>query len=804
MINSNYEKDPLKETASKEKAQPELSKTDQAVVKAAQGTTEQASQPQKLDVSTRSFTPSSSLDWIPVTKKSRTTAMPVLSPTDVFTFDESVKQLFQDMPSNTLYQYSSFSGHCSVTKVPGAPPKIVGKSEQEDGSINHYELALKEPLTCRNEERNFWVTLAAELNQKPKSVKDSEEDLQDLQKSLDKLIGTSRIHLKKYDPDALKATLLHIFKINPEALLEFVEKCQKSSNESSKKILLHIFSAVGDIAIFAELEAEETSNPKHRSAFQKILSEELPSPLFKSMLQSLKREELPLLTNLYKLGDALANSCEKQEEGFQLRSLMAAHLQFPPSHPLYRMEEVVEEGRAKMPREHLGAQFSHLGTGLLKGGHVAIDSRTTEEGNVLYARFKITDTYRRKELTKNLSWIQENLDVFKKILPKHLQDIAIKEVEVTAKGIKGGIFSDKVGIQSGKGIEINVKGIGRLVIGNDPAYGCYFNHISLEFAPSKTAGESLHHIQSLLSIIGLGQVLGVQTEDDNTRIKIMQLYRAYYPKTAFIMENIKRPYFLPIQDLEKLIIKINPEMATIFDKYLKVMKEEEIYPGKKIWSLPPQFLEELRKTGAWGLMTNLRSTRKDHVFENLACILQGDIGLLSTQERIESGLVTQGSCSLIEVRAGSGDQVFTRMVTREWDNKKMEETFGLVGGGVQVLVNLEVISRGAYAYPSDSSGGYKNRDREQAALRGDPYKNRENLLTFSAKLKSTNNNEVMIKNRIPPEFFSGVIVGSEKDKQVLIEVLRKHGLIGPGDTICGKPIDKFIHVDPPWSESLWQ
>ena len=71
----------------------------------------------------------------------------------------------------------------------------------------------------------------------------------------------------------------------------------------------------------------------------------------------------------------------------------------------------------------------------------------------------------------------------------------------------------------------------------------------------------------------------------------------------------------------------------------------------------------------------------------------------------------------------------------------------------------------------------------------------------------TRGNEVMVKERIPPEFITGIIVPTKEARDLLVENFRSKGVIALNldgeETILNKPVDRFIHVGTELSEAFF-
>ena len=94
-------------------------------------------------------------------------------------------------------------------------------------------------------------------------------------------------------------------------------------------------------------------------------------------------------------------------------------------------------------------------------------------------------------------------------------------------------------------------------------------------------------------------------------------------------------------------------------------------------------------------------------------------------------------------------------------------------GEIQVLWDLSAINRVSYGYDDDLYG-VKNPHYPTYSH----YETRQTLMDLAARLEDSNaENEVMLKNRLGPEFVQGFVVRNESEKKQLIEHLSKNGLI---------------------------
>ena len=81
-----------------------------------------------------------------------------------------------------------------------------------------------------------------------------------------------------------------------------------------------------------------------------------------------------------------------------------------------------------------------------------------------------------------------------------------------------------------KATEVVFEGVGKVIIGKTKSCGCMYNWIQVEMEPNLPPGEGAAKLQLMLSMMGLGSILGQMPEESQERMKMAQLYRAYFPR----------------------------------------------------------------------------------------------------------------------------------------------------------------------------------------------------------------------------------------------------------------------------------
>lgn len=320
-----------------------------------------------------------------------------------------------------------------------------------------------------------------------------------------------------------------------------------------------------------------------------------------------------------------------------------------------------------------------------------------------------------------------------------------------------------------------------------------YNNVTVELDANLPDGKGLEIMHQLFTMLGLGPIACPKRNEDIERIKAAQLFRTFFPKEALDIERTSEFYEMPIEALKAKIEELVPEMEDIFHKYLvespELLKEEEIYPGKKAWSVS-DLSNQMREAGAYGLFASLSSKNSYDAADTIILMLKN--GALSTQDRFEAGLFKYGMSSEEDLKSGGGDYVFTRLCT-----EKMQLNLKNFSSDVIMLFDLDAVNHGSYGYHEDYWGA-----KNSSYLWFGSYADRSNLIDLAKKLTPINGkNEIMIKNRIKPEYIRGILVESKIAKEVIKEKLKKAGI----KSFNGKSLDNFIQIatNKPAQRELW-
>ena len=189
---------------------------------------------------------------------------------------------------------------------------------------------------------------------------------------------------------------------------------------------------------------------------------------------------------------------------------------------------------------------------------------------------------------------------------------------------------------------IHFEGIGRIKIGNDTNCRTEYNRISIELDPHISEEEAGEKLNIIFATIGLGAVSSSPREEDIERIKSLELFRAYYPKEAYVYEKLASTFQDSLENLKANIISTVPAMNDKFKEYLldhpERMYQQEVYPGQYIWAIQG-LAKEVKDAGGLGLMHGVLADTFEESIDRLISMFK--TGLLSTQDRFQAGIIAK-------------------------------------------------------------------------------------------------------------------------------------------------------------------
>jgi len=432
-----------------------------------------------------------------------------------------------------------------------------------------------------------------------------------------------------------------------------------------------------------------------------------------------------------------------------------------------------------------------------------------EETEPLYN--KIRDLEKEKLVLKKEASIQSlagELQRSVSYLPQEYRAVTCRYENTIYPIFQDGAYHEAEGYNLSSGstahdLVIEFQGIGRIKLGGDRSCVSGYTSVSVEL-DNVSDPHNLERMHTMLSLLGLNTVVAKSHSSDVARTKVFHLFRSYFPKTSFEMENNLTFFEMPVKTLVQKIIEKQPEMQEIFAKYFihhsELLAEEEIYPGFPMVKIE-DFGEQVRQHGGVGLATHITGGNFDQQAENVCRICT--YGFISSKDRYQRGLITPGSSIPEDFKSGGADCVFTRLITRGMIGQGASkiQLMAQPTGSIQLFFSTDAMGLcGTYGYGSDRWGTRSHQDAT--------YFTRKNLLELTQSLSADEDcqNEVMIRGRLSPRYIRSVVVQSDEDKARLIERFRANHLVskqGEQEYVLGKPIDQFICVAENFSERLW-
>jgi hypothetical protein len=415
---------------------------------------------------------------------------------------------------------------------------------------------------------------------------------------------------------------------------------------------------------------------------------------------------------------------------------------------------------------NLGAHFSNIGGGLVKGSNVSARTKVIDGKEVTEVEFKLTH-FQREQLKSLVTELQnlpkDKLSDFLMFSGVNNSGINIQVVPYTYMPIVNGQYT-QAGAQSiGNAYQISLAGVGTVIIGQDSSVQSLYDRVVVRLDTQQNAT----NLKNMLAVVGLEKAVKPSTSEEIERLKIAMLMDTYHPKEATELTHGSTFFTTPLPQLKQWIVSAHPDMKTRLEMDLKKMQPVEVLPGRIRYSIP-DLAKQARNMGAVALMSGITSWNNSEAYQRAATILT--TGALSSQVRFDAGLNVQGVSSGEDHRKGSADEVFTRIITDNILNKNMMlDQIAFFNGPVQLIYSLKVLETGTYQYGSDMYGSKSWYD----------YILRPSLFNFIKQNRASfgSTNEVMIKEAIPPKYVVGCVVRSEQAKTELVKVLEQNNLV---------------------------
>lgn len=463
------------------------------------------------------------------------------------------------------------------------------------------------------------------------------------------------------------------------------------------------------------------------------------------------------------------------------------------NHPLSSLEQRIEENdlvfRDSEGQEiHFGANFHGNGGSLVKGENIVLRSRMIDGKEVIELEFKVNHAYKGR--------LENSISQLQKVSQKETQEILqltgshATSIQVKKDFMLGDPISSWFSGGGKDAHRIVVGGMGEMLVGADKDLPNLYDKVIVRM----DAKQSLYTLHEMLCLLDLENAICLSTKADIERLKMGQLFRTFFPREALSFERSEEFFTMKLEDLKAKMIQMSPGMRGMFDRYYDKMVPESILGGRiryRICGLS----QEIYAAGGRALTAAITGAYTDEeLFQRVASMLR--MGMIATEVRQSNDMNQNGLSSGIDYLTGGADSVYTQMITEGFCKKASLDNL-VYDSDVRILISLDALELGSYQYHDDSFG---NRFADPNAMPWfgwgwDSYWARENILEFTRNEQKNFSifNEVMLKERVNPSFFTGIVVSDEQKKVDLVNYLKKYDLIQDG-MILGHAMDQFIRV----------
>lgn len=467
-------------------------------------------------------------------------------------------------------------------------------------------------------------------------------------------------------------------------------------------------------------------------------------------------------------------------------------------HSLIDLDGKVDEKQVILSNQEgeydFGAHFHGFGKGLVKGANLAF--RKTEKG--IECEFKINHAF-RDELQENINELsklsRKEMREVLKLTGSHAQDIRVEKPDT----VHSFFFSDDIDIH----YTVNVTGLGTVSIGGCDQMPNLYDKVVIQMDGDKT----LYDLHELMALTNLDTALCTSSQDDLDRLKIGHLFRTFFPREATPFERNRDFFSLSTDDLKATIIQKAPEMKELFETHLSKMTQAEILPGRVRYNIDG-LAEKVHAAGGRALTAAVTGAYQNdtELYERVASML--NVGMISQELRDRYGIDSSGYGGSYFM--GGADAVYTQMITENLVKEDPTLSALQYQSKVRMLISLKALETGTYQYYDDDFGTRRYK-LDDWWWKNDLYANRPDILELTKELQSTptsshrygkdwnyDGHEVMLKERLDPSLFEGIVVDTQKTRDDLLSYLRTCNLIQTDqlgkETILGYNIDRFIHV----------
>lgn len=450
----------------------------------------------------------------------------------------------------------------------------------------------------------------------------------------------------------------------------------------------------------------------------------------------------------------------------------------------------------------LGAHKGNMGGHIVYGGNISVRERNIEGEIHTELEFKL-NAAQRDEVQTFIDQLQtlpqDKIGKFLNYAGVNGQGVSVQNVSYEYLAKQGEKFVREGSIEIGNAYKINVHGVGDILIGSDPYVLSLYDRVVVRLNGKKDASD----MGSVLALLGLEKAILPSTSDEIERLKIAMLFQAYHPREATLLTKEKEFYTSSLKDLKARVEQIAPDMQEKLKNDLPKMVAEETLPGRIRYSIP-DLAEKAKEAGAVGLLAGVGGG--DTAYSRFVSMLS--LGALSSQVRFDAGMIIGGASSEADHYMGSAEYVFTRLIPKSACDNEFPIDYLPFAGDLQVIYSTNLLNRGTFQYHYDNFGSKQL----------DSYLNRPDILSFVKQENADFNasNEVMVKDRIPPNLIMGCIVPTVSAKNEVLQRFYEHDrqesnpekhiikidALGK-QVINGIAIDKFVQVGTTLSKHLF-
>lgn len=442
-----------------------------------------------------------------------------------------------------------------------------------------------------------------------------------------------------------------------------------------------------------------------------------------------------------------------------------------------------------------GSHFHGFGQETVKGANLTLRTTTIGGKKATELDFKVNHVFRDRlgVLIKELqSFKKEDLQVLLTASNSHAKGIKITSVP----------FEISKTLKMSTAFKIDFEGMGSVYVGGLTSHPNLFDRVIVRM----DAGKNIYELHEVLSFLKLDDAVRVSREEDIQRLKIGHLFRTFCPREATPFERSPTFFNLPVGELQKEIIKKAPAMEGIFTAYLPKMQAREILPGRVRYGITG-LADEAYKLGARALTAAVTGAYTDsEIFHRIGSMLK--MGMISSEMRYSNGLPVSGMSVYSDFNTGGADSVYTQMLTEKNCKDNMPFNHLYYQSKVRLLISLDALETGTYQSYFDSFGTRKYEPASQYSWH--PYANRPGIQEFISNVDPHVNpwhsgHEVMVKERIPPSLFKGLVVDSDVTRNNLLDYLRKCQIVQKEnglEKILGIDVNQFVRVGGTVTEEI--